>query len=217
MASVLRVFVLFTAFGLAGCAGIEQFTKVTKPVDLFVLSPKSSFAPDLPEVRRQIVVEEPTAASQVNSDRIAVKPNPYQVQYYPDVRWSDRAPLMVQSLLVESFENTGKVASVGAQAIGLNADFFVLTDLREFQAEAPPLPEAPVVINVQLNIKIVKEPEGLIVASSSFSHQNTAASDELIDVIVAFDEALGKSMRDAVEWTVRQTAAIGPDDFGLGS
>ena len=136
MRAASRVFLAaFLAFGVPGCAGLTTLNNVTRPVALYSLTPKSTYDPDLPAILAQLVVEEPTAAGAVNTTRIAVRPNPYQVQYFPDARWVDRAPLLVQTMLVESFENTGKVAAVGRQAIGLSSDFTLVTDLREFQAE----------------------------------------------------------------------------------
>ena len=201
------LFVLSVA-GITGCAGLTTLRSVTEPTDLYDLTPKSTYDPNLPAIVAQLVIEEPTAASSVNTDRIAIKPNQYQVQYFPKARWVDRAPLLVQTLLVESFENTGKVAAVGRQAIGLNSEYTLVTDLREFQAAVGDGENAPITVTVQLNMKIVQEPQGLIVASKSFMHQVPAVSSEMISVVTAFDTALGKTMRQAVEWTVRRIADI---------
>lgn len=201
----------FLVSGLAaatGCASLTTLMKVTEPGDFYDLTPKSTYGPELPEIAAQLVIDEPTAASYVNTDRIAIKPNPLQVQYFPKARWIDRAPLMVQTMLVESFENTGKVAAVGRQAIGLSADFTLVTDLREFQATVGEGENAPIVVIVHLNMKIVQEPLGLIVASKSFLHREPAASSEMLSVVTAFDTALGKTMGRAVEWTVRRIAEI---------
>ncbi len=194
--------------GVTGCTDLATLMNVAEPSDFYDLTPKSTYGPDLPEIAAQLVIDEPTAASSVNTDRIAVKPNPYQVQYFPKARWIDRAPLMVQTMLVESFENTGKVAAVGRQAIGLSADFTLVTDLREFQATVGGGENAPITVIVHLNMKIVQEPLGLIVASKSFQRQVPAVSGEMISVVIAFDTALGKTMGEAVEWTVRRIAEI---------
>lgn len=194
--------------GVTGCTDLATLMNVAEPGDFYDLTPKSTYGRDLPEIAAQLVIDEPTAASSVNTDRIAVKPNPYQVQYFPKARWIDRAPLMVQTILVESFENTGKVAAVGRQAIGLSADFTLVTDLREFQATVGEGENAPITVIVHLNMKIVQEPLGLIVASKSFQRQVPAVSSEMISVVIAFDKALGKTMGQAVEWTVRRIAEI---------
>jgi cholesterol transport system auxiliary component len=191
---------------VTGCAGLATINSVTEPTDRYDLTPKSTYDTGLPAITAQLVVEEPTAASSVNTDRIAIKPNQYQVQYFPKVRWVDRAPLLVQTMLVESFENTGKVAAVGRQAIGLSSEYTLMTDLREFQAAVGEAENQPITVTVQLNMKIVQEPQGLIIASKSFMFREPAVSSEMIAVVTAFDTALGKTMRKAVEWTVRRIA-----------
>ena len=213
--AAFRAAAVAALLALPGCAGLQTITAVTTPNELFDLSPKSTFDPGLPRVTAQIVVDEPTAANYVNTDRIAVKNGAYMVEYFPGVRWVDRAPRMVQVLLVESLENSGAASAVGREAIGLSSDYTLVTDLREFQAIAELVEaqgelrpsEQPVEVLVQLNIKIVQEPEGLIVGSESFERRLRAPSNEMLDVVATFDEALGKAMRDAVEWSVRSIHA----------
>jgi cholesterol transport system auxiliary component len=210
MARIFRLlrtgFIVAGVAGVTGCGGLATLKKVTEPTDLYDLTPKSTYDQLLPAITAQVVIEEPTAASYVNTDRIAIKTNSYQVQYFPDARWVDRAPLLVQTMLVESFENTGKVAAVGRRAIGLNADFTLVTDLREFQAVVGNGENDSIIAIVQLNIKIVQEPLGLIVASKSFAHREPAASSDMLAVVAAFDTALGKTMGKSVDWAVRQIA-----------
>ncbi len=204
-----RVAMLLMAVALAGCASLARLEAVSRPVDLYDLSPKSTFDADLPTITAQLVIEEPTAGSSVNTDRIAVRPSPLKVQYFPDGRWVDRAPALVQTLLIESFENTGKVLAVGRQAVGLASDYTLVTELREFEARVTPQGSggAPLTVAVVLNVKIVRNPHGLIIASRSFGYQMPCKSKRLPAVVEAFDEALGKAMRRAVEWTVREIAA----------
>ena len=57
---------------------------------------------------------------------------------------------------------------------------------------------------VRLNLKIVKQPESLIVSSRSFSARRKARSNEFDDVAAAFDDALGRTLREAVIWTVQE-------------
>lgn len=214
--------VLALGLSLSGCAAVSQFMalgerveEATEPNALYVLTPKSTFDPNLPEVRRQLVIEEPIAASHIDTDRIAIKPGPYLVEYFPQSRWANRAPLLVQRLLVESFENTKKVSSVSAQRIGLASDFLLFTDLREFQAATTPAEGDPVLVNVQLNLKVVEERAGLIIASANFSAELAAAGEDPASVVAAFDEALGAVLKDSVEWAVRTIAGWSPTDDPL--
>ena len=192
---------------LSGCAGLGTLNAVATPTDLYQLTPKSTFASNLPRLSQQIVVEEPTATAAVNTDRIAVQPNPLQIQYLPRERWVDRAPVIVQTLLIESFENSNRVAAVGRSTTGLRADYSIVTDLREFQASVPqaPLPGGEALeVTVRLNMKVVEEFEDRIIASKSFERVTYAATEDPTAIVEAFDRALGSTMRNAVEWSVRR-------------
>ena len=127
--------------------------------------------------------------------------NPYEIKYYADARWAERAPRMVQTLLVESFENTGRIVSVGRQSIGLRSDFNVKSELREFQAELREGTTVPVV-RVTLNVKLIAQPNQQIVASASFERREAAKAADMLSVIEAFDMALGSVMREVVQWTL---------------
>ena len=190
---------------LPGCAGLSTITAATTPVELFTLTPKSTFDPALPRIDQQIVVQEPTATAVVATDRIMVQPTPFRVQYLPTARWVDRAPFIVQQLLIESFENSNRVPSVGRSQVGLRADYIVVPDLREFQASLPPdaTADSALTVHVRLNIKIVHTRQDRIIGSRSFEERRPADANDAEAVVRAFDDALGAAMRDAVEWSVR--------------
>jgi cholesterol transport system auxiliary component len=171
------------------------------PPDLYVLSPKSTFPDDIPPVTWQLVVDEPSTGKGIDTDRIAIAPSPLEVKYFSGARWADRAPRLIQQLLIQSFENTGKIVSVGRQSIGLRSDFSLKTELREFQAEKTS--EGKTVVRVRLNLKLVRPALGMIVASQSFESVKPANSEEVADVVDAFDEAVGAVLKRAVVWAMK--------------
>lgn len=204
---MIRTLFLTLSLALLGaCTGLDTLRQASKPNNLYLLTPKSTFSSSLPRVQKQIVVQEPTATAAVNTDQIAIQPTALQVQYLPQARWVDRAPLIVQALMVESFENSGKVAAVGRSTVGLRADYVIQPDLREFQGLVVSETEngTSIRVEVRMNIKIIDEFEDKIIASSSFREYVVSASDQTDDLVEAFDIALGKTMRDAVEWSVRK-------------
>jgi cholesterol transport system auxiliary component len=191
---------------VSGCSGLLTLSEATSPVDLYLLTPKSTFDPNLPRIRQQIVVTEPTATAAISNDRITVQPTPLEVRFLPGARWVDRAPLIIQSLMIESFENSNKVDAVGRSAIGLRADYLIVMDVREFQAIISDAdnPDAPLVANVRLNIKIVEADTDTIIASRSIEKLQASASDDANDIVAAFDLALGRVLKASVEWSIRQ-------------
>ena len=190
---------LVVALALSGCS-LPQFGGPAP--DLYTLSPKSTFAPELPEVTWQLVVEEPSAAKGIDTDRIAIAPTPLEVKYFPNSRWADRAPKMVQTLLIQSFENAKKIVSVGRQSLGLRSDFVLKTELREFQAEKGD--DGATTVRVRVNLKLVRPALGQIVASQSFESVKPCATEGINDIVAAFDEAVGAVLKRSVAWTLQE-------------
>lgn len=178
------------------------------PPRIYVLTPKSTFDEDVPNVEWQLLVESPNAAAGIASARIALRRSLIELQYYARAAWTDGAPKMIQTLMIESFENSERIVSVGRQAIGLRSDFILKTDLREFQAEymsenGEPLPEgATPFIRVRLNGKLVKMPERQIVGSQTFEYRLPAPGPSMEEVVAGFDETLGKILKRMVGWTL---------------
>lgn len=209
MRSMLKILsrVLLTgaiAAWLSGCGLLSLPGSGPAPI-LYDLSPKSTFDDNLPRIDAQLIVEEPIAARGIDSDRIALRPQPIEIKYFAGSRWSDRAPKMVQTLLVESFENSHKIVAVGRQSIGLRSDYVIKCELREFQAEYFDNADVPN-IHVRLNIKLVKMPEARIIASQTFEETGLASGKDIPAIVISFDEVLGKVLRQTVEWSLREVA-----------
>ena len=170
------------------------------PPNLYRLTPKSRFREDLPQVGWQLILEPPIADASLNTTRVALQRDPTQLEYYARSSWTDLAPQMVQTLMVESFENSGRIVSIGREAIGLRADFVLKSELREFQAEY--FQGGSPQVRVAINVKLVQMPRRLIVGSTNFEQVGLAEADNMSDIIAAFDEALGKVLRQIVEWTI---------------
>jgi cholesterol transport system auxiliary component len=197
---ILRSAVLLSvAMAVSGCS-LPNFGSGPPP-DLYVLSPKSTFSGDIPQVDWQLVVDEPSTAKGIDTDRIAIAPQPLEVKYFAGSRWADRAPRMMQQLLIQSFENTKKIVSVGRQSLGLRSDFVLKTELREFQAEKTA--EGGTVVRVRLNVKLLRPAIGQIVASESFESVKPAASENVPDIVKSFDDAVGAVLKRAVTWTLK--------------
>lgn len=205
--------------GLAACS--VNVGSNDEPPRLYVLTPKSSFSPDLPKVGWQVLIEAPVSAAGLSTARIALQDSPIELRYFGRAAWTDAAPRMVQTLLVESFENSGKIVGVGREQIGLRSDFVLKTELREFQAEyeqrlaedvsslSPSTP--PPLVRVRLNAKLVAMPRREIVASRNFEQVVTAERNSMEAIIRAFDEALGKVLKSLVGWGLQQGQVFMPE------
>jgi cholesterol transport system auxiliary component len=181
---------------------------------LYVLTPKSTYPEDLPKVNWQLLVEQTASPAGLDTQRIAVAYSPIELDYFARTNWTDRAPEMVLRLLVESFENSGKIIAVGRDSIGLRSNIVLKTELREFQAEynritvsgqssegATGSGKAPA-IRVRIAAKLVKMPQRIITASRTFEYVVQAEKNSMEAIVGAFDQALGKTLKGIVTWTL---------------
>jgi cholesterol transport system auxiliary component len=175
------------------------------PPRQFTLTPVTNFPPGLPPVKWSLVVDEPTAARQIDTSRIALMNGPFRVEYYADVEWTDTAPAMVQLLLLQSFQNTGRLPVVAPTRQTLATDFLLLSNLRKFQVEndASGTPQAIVVLEATL----LKMPRRMPVATARFEKATPVASKSTEAVTAAFDASLGDVMLGVVDWTLQQGSA----------
>jgi cholesterol transport system auxiliary component len=186
------------AIVLAGCD--LKLPGEGPPPRLFALSPKTTFDTNLPKVDWQLVVEPVMSPSSLDTVRIAIHKTPLELQYYARAQWTDRVPAMLQTLLVESFENTGKILAVGREAVDLRADFSLKTEIRHFEVEYSP--EGVASPHVRLVARLIKMPDRTIIGDHSCDYQTPAESDTLDKVVEAYNEVVGRCMRRIVEWTL---------------
>ncbi len=183
---------------LAGCQLIDAATEQT---DLYTVTPKSTFDPDLPSVFWQLAVEVPAAGANLNTGRIALAMTPTSSDYYAKAAWTDRAPLMVQTRIVDSFENTRKIVAVARESIGLRANYVLQPDLRNF--EALYYYGGTPIVRVRIIAKLVRMPDRQIIGVASFERCVRARADKVPQVVEAFDQALGSVIKRLVSWTLR--------------
>ena len=172
-----------------------------EPPQLYTLTPKSTFDASLPRVDWQLVVERPVASAGINTQRIAVQRTPVTLDYFARASWTDQAPALVQTLLIESFENSGKIRAVTRESSQLRADYILQIELREFQAEYDKAGQPPQA-HVRLNGKLIRMPDRTIIANQTADRLVRAEKSDMENVVLAFDEALGKAMKQMVEWAL---------------
>ena len=202
---------------LAGClllgacaAALELAT--ADPPRLYDLTPKSTFADGQPAVPGRLSVEVPTATAGLNSARIALRPTPTTLEYYAGASWIDVVPVMVQNLILESLDNTGKIDVLGREVVGVRADLALLTHVREFQAEYDAA-GAPLV-RVRLQARLIRLPRRISVAATSEEFTVRAGNTSLPAIVNAFDEAFGKALKRIVEWAVLEAATAQTESGG---
>jgi cholesterol transport system auxiliary component len=181
--------------GGAALGGCGVIPKVNDPVPLYTLSAVAQYGQSLPKVDWQLVVGTPVASADLNSTRIALTRAPGVVEYFAKGAWADYAPILLQDKLIESFEASNAILSVGRDAVGLRPDFVLQSDLRDFQAEYSG--ETPTA-HLRLAAKLVRMPDRRIVANILTEQKVAAAANSLPQIVDAFDRAAGQAFEEVV-------------------
>jgi cholesterol transport system auxiliary component len=196
--------ILAGCLAVGGCAAALQLAAPAPP-RLYELTPKSTFSDDLPAVDSRLSVEVPTATAGLNSAGIALRPTPTTLEYYAGASWIDVVPIMVQNLVLESLDNTGRIDVLGREVVGVRADLALLLHVREFQAEYEGA--GPPEVRVRLQARLIRLPRRTSLASTSEEFVVRAADTSVPGIVMAFDEAFGKALKRVVEWTLKEAAA----------
>lgn len=178
------------------------------PPQLYTLTPVGEFSPPPPRVSWQLLIDVQTVMAALDTERIALTRSPTTIDYFADSAWDDRAPLMVQSLLVESFEDAGAIAATARESTALRADYILRLELRHFEAVYTDNTTAPKV-RIEINAKLVRLPDRSILAQRSFTAALPAQRNQVPAIVEDFDAALHDVMRKVIAWTLGTASATG--------
>lgn len=164
-------------------------------------------ATDMPPISWQLLVDTPRASAALDTARIVVMPTPGVLEVYPDARWRDPAPAMLRSLIVQAFDHDGRVGGVSATESGLNGDFSLSIELRDFQLE---LGSGSAQAAIRFSAKLFDRRSNRIVAGRAFDQVVPAAASDVASAVAAFEQALDQLLPQLVDWTLQQGEAHFP-------
>ncbi|WP_211109977.1 ABC-type transport auxiliary lipoprotein family protein [Acuticoccus mangrovi] len=146
----------------------------------------------------QLLVPEPRALSALSSEKIAVKPTPITISYYPAVAFEDQVPKVLQRLLLDTFQNTGRVKAVGLPGQSLLINYQIVTEIRAFQAETFGSDQA----RVEVSVKVLNDTNGRVVADRIFETTAPMAGDSAEAAATGLNTAAAALATDVVNWTL---------------
>jgi cholesterol transport system auxiliary component len=158
-----------------------------------------------PRISWGLSVGVPDAAASLDTSRIALTRSATTMDYFANAAWTDRMPLIVQRSLMQAFENSGRIASVARDTAGLETDFLLETEVRDFQARYDTATGAPEIM-VGIQAKLVRMPQRQIVGSLNAMQQAQAASNNLDAIVMAFNQAFGGTITEICTWVLNTPA-----------
>ena len=148
----------------------------------------------------QLAVARPTAMQTLDTERIALMRGA-AMDYYADAQWNDSVPRLVQSLLVEAFERSGRILAVARESEGVRGDYTLETEIRDFDAQYATENGAPTVV-VDVMARLLGA-QGAVVASQEVKQSAPAAANSVASVVAAFDQAVGAVLAQIVARTLQ--------------
>lgn len=179
--------------GLSACSSAAKN-------DTFDLSASPKVETTASARNRQLLVADPSALKAVDSEQVLVRVSGSEIRYLSNAQWSDKLSRMVQSKLVEAFENTGKLGGVGTPGQGLAIDYQLITDIRAFEIDASGSDRAV----VEISAKLLNDRNGTIKAQRAFSASVPTGGSTNDVYIRAMDRAFGQVTAEIVAWTLTQ-------------
>lgn len=176
------------------------------------LTPKTTFPTDLPDAPWTLIVSEPLADRALDTDRLAFVADGTEIEYVANILWIDRAPSMIQKLIIDSFRAAHRPRAVGSTRDPILGEFLLDPTLRAFQIQGEN--RRPESVRVGIDLDFVALPDRVVLASNSLTQEEPVAASGVGGVVAAYDAALGSVLKDIVLWTLEQGAQA--DDSGSG-
>ncbi|WP_244510479.1 ABC-type transport auxiliary lipoprotein family protein [Microvirga guangxiensis] len=143
----------------------------------------------------QVLVNEPAAIQTLATQQILVKDVSGSVSFIGGGQWADNLPRLIQTRLINTFENASQLRGVSRPSSGAVADVQLVSELRRFEIETPSNEAV-----VEISVKIVSDQTGRIANGRIFRARTPVASVDAANAARALDEALSVAMLDIVRW-----------------
>ena len=182
---ILRNGTLGCALLLAGCG--------SSPLATFDLSAPMAGV-KARSARGVLAIPGPVAAAPSDGDRIVVRTGPSSVAVIKGAQWTDRLPRLLQSRLIQTFENAKLLRSVSRPGDGVTPDRALAWEVRRFEMDA-----ATGQAVVEMSVKVL-DPSGRVLGGQIFSAQAPGDANQGETASLALNAASNDVMRQIVAW-----------------
>ena len=201
-ASLLPANAIAIAFALATTlGGCSLLGGSREPATIYAPQVAPSPDPAWPALDWQLSISRPEASRIVGTTRIAVRPDPGELQVYKGARWAKAPDEQLQDALLQALEASGKLRAVARQGSSMAADHRLELDLRRFDADyaGNAVPSA----TIEVGAMLLGDDERGVIASRTFTRAVPAAGTDTAQVAAAFGQALQAVAHDIAGWTLQ--------------
>lgn len=176
---------------LAGCAAIIP----QAPNAIYDLSAPEGFT--APSGRSaQILIPVPSTIKALDTTRIAARPAPGEYAYLPNAVWSDQLPRLLQTRLMQTFQNSGKVRAAALPGQGVLIDYQIVLDVRAFELAGNGA-------MAEFAVKLMNDRNGRVVASRVIREFVEVPSLDTGAIVAALDQVMDEAYLEIVRWSLQ--------------
>lgn len=201
----MRRAVLVVATLVCGGCGSLLDTKLPASTS-YVLASAPAASSGVSRSDADLSIGRPDLAPGLDTERIAVLTG-RQLDYYRGAQWGGRATEIVQTLLVDSFEDQQLFRSVTAEQSRVSSDYVLDVSVRDFQAEHASDNEAPTT-HVTIVCRLIRVTDRQLVQTFGATAQSRASDNRMSAVAAAFETAAQKVV---LELAQKAATAIASD------
>lgn len=192
--------------GLASlCVGCGSLLETKLPESTsYVIAPAPASSTGVARSGVDLSIGRPDLAPGLDTERIAVLKG-RQLDYYRGAQWGGRTVEVIQTLLVDSFEDQQLFRSVTPEQSRVSSEYVLDVSVRDFQAEYASDGAAPTA-HVTILGRLIRVVDRQLVDTFAATAQAKATDNRLAPVAAAFETAAHKVVLELAQKTATAIA-----------
>jgi cholesterol transport system auxiliary component len=187
------------------CGGCGSLLETDLPATTsYVLASAPAGSSGVTRSDADVSIGRPDMAPGLDTERIAVLKG-RQLDYYRGAQWGGRTTEIVQTLLVDSFEDQQLFRSVTAEQSRVSSDYVLDVSVRDFQAEHASDGEAPTA-HVTIVSRLIRVSDRQLVETLAATAESRASANSMSAVAAAFETAAQKVVLELAQKTASAIA-----------
>jgi cholesterol transport system auxiliary component len=188
------------------CAGCGSLLETDLPPSTsYVIAPAPAASTGVTRSEVDLSIGRPDLAPGLDTERIAVLKG-RQLDYYRGAQWGGRSTEVVQTLLVDSFQDQQLFRSVTPEQSRVASQYVLDVSVRDFQAEYASDGGAPTA-HVTIFGRLIRVVDRQLVDTFSATAESRAADNRMGAVAAAFETAAHKVVLELAQKTATVVAA----------
>jgi len=187
---------------LTGCTGL-QAPKVETP-HIYMLDARASI--DKQQIKRDLVlaVSMPRARPGFDSPQMVYLRQPHELNYFAVNRWADTPARMLDSLIVQTLEQSMSFRAVVHATSMVPANVRLDTELIRLQQDFSTQPSK---VQLTLRAQLIDVTDKRVLAVKVFDDTENAASDDAYGGVVAANQMLKRVLNQLADFCVNESVS----------